>query len=59
VIFVGKLLLWDKAFGQWTGGTTDALDVNLWWIVQTIIIAYMGGRTVEKVAEKITGVLRR
>lgn len=59
VLLVGKILLWDKAFGQWTGGSTDPLDTNLWWVVQTIIIAYMGGRTAEKVAGKIADVLRR
>jgi hypothetical protein len=32
-ILIAKIMLWDKAFGQWTGGHTDALDPNLWKIV--------------------------
>ena len=56
IIFIAKVLLYDKAFGQWTGGHTDSLDVNLWWVVQTIIISYFGGRSAEKVADKIAGI---
>jgi hypothetical protein len=32
-ILIAKVMLWDKAFGQWTHGHTDALDINLWKIV--------------------------
>jgi hypothetical protein len=53
IIIVWKLLVWDKALGQWTNGTTDRLDDHMWWVITTIIVAYMGGRTVEKVADKL------
>lgn len=56
VILLAKVLLWDKAFGQWTGGHTDGLDVELWWVVKTIIISYFGGRSAEKIADRISGV---
>ena len=49
-ILVAKLLVWDLAFGQWTGGHTDTLSDQAFWILQTIIVAYCGGRTIEKVA---------
>ena len=49
-ILVAKLLVWDLAFGQWTGGHTDKLSDQAFWILQTIIVAYCGGRTIEKVA---------
>ena len=32
-LVITKLLVWDKALGQWTGGHTDALDPNLWKII--------------------------
>ncbi len=28
-----KIYVWDKALGQWTNGTTDRLDDNLWWVI--------------------------
>lgn len=28
-----KIYVWDKALGQWTNGTTDKLDENLWWVI--------------------------
>lgn len=28
-----KIYVWDKALGQWTNGTTDKLDDNLWWVI--------------------------
>lgn len=28
-----KIYIWDKAIGQWTAGTTDKLDDNLWWVI--------------------------
>jgi hypothetical protein len=47
VIFTFKVVVWDKVFG-W--GTTDPLDPNMWSVFLTVIGAYFGGRTIEKVA---------
>jgi len=54
-----KLLVWDKALGQWTSGITDSLSDQIWWYCTTVTIAYMGGRSAEKVAEKIAGIWKR
>lgn len=37
---VGKLLVWDKALGDWTHGHTDPLGSDLRWIMMTIIGFY-------------------
>lgn len=39
-ILLGKVLVWDKALGQWTGGHTDALDPNLWNVVLVVLGFY-------------------
>lgn len=59
VLLLAKILIYDKALGQWTGGRTDPLDVNLWWVVTTVIIAYFGSRTVEKLPGVISAVFTR
>lgn len=59
IILLAKVLLWDKAFGQWTAGHTDALDPNLWNVVMIIIGAYMGGRSAEKIATTVAGVFKK
>lgn len=59
IIIMFKLLVWDKALGQWTGGHTDPLDAHMWSYVNTVVIAYMGGRSLEKVADKISGVFKK
>jgi hypothetical protein len=59
IILVWKLLVWDKALGQWTNGSTDALSDQIWWYCTTVTIAYFGGRTVEKVADKISGIWKK
>jgi hypothetical protein len=59
IVIAWKLIIWDKALGQWTHGHTDALDQNLWSYVNSVVIAYMGGRSIEKVAGKIAGVFRK
>jgi hypothetical protein len=59
IILMWKLLVWDKALGQWTGGITDSLSDQIWWYCTTVTIAYFGGRTVEKVAEKISGIWKK
>jgi hypothetical protein len=47
IIFAWKVVVWDKVLG-W--GTTDPLsgDVSTW--AGYVIIAYFGGRSIEKVA---------
>lgn len=35
-----KVLVYDKALGQWTQGRTDALDENLWKVVAAVIAFY-------------------
>jgi hypothetical protein len=47
IVFAWKVIVWDKVLG-W--GTTDALDPNMWSVFITVIGAYFGGRTIEKVA---------
>jgi len=59
VILTWKIIVWDLALGQWTHGRTDMLSNQAYWLLTTIIIAYMGGRTAEKVAGKIADVLKR
>lgn len=56
IILLFKILVYDKALGQWTSGHTDPLDSNLWGVVMAVVISYMGGRTAEKVADKIAGI---
>lgn len=59
IILVWKLLVWDKAMGQWTGGSTDALSDQIWWFCTTVTIAYFGGRTAERIADKISGIWKK
>lgn len=35
-----KIYVWDKALGDWTGGHTDPLDANLWWVITAQIGFY-------------------
>lgn len=58
IILLAKIFIFDKVLGQWTGWRTDELSTNLWWIVQTVIVAYFGGRTVEKTASIIGSVFK-
>lgn len=50
VIYVWKVVVWDKVLGGWTHGSTDPLsgDVAQWAMI--VLTAYFGGRTLEKVA---------
>lgn len=59
VIITWKLLVWDLALGQWTAGHTDKISAQAYWLLTTIVIAYMGGRSAEKVADKIAGIWKR
>jgi len=47
IIFAWKVVVWDKVLG-W--GVTDPLDQNMWSVFLTVVGAYFGGRTIEKVA---------
>ena len=58
-ILTWKILVWDLALGGWTGGSTDKLSPQAYWLLTTIVIAYMGGRSAEKVADKIAGVFKK
>lgn len=51
IILLAKILLYDKALGDWTGGHTDALDPNLWNVVMVIIGGYFSSTAVERVAK--------
>jgi hypothetical protein len=59
IILVWKLLVWDKALGQWTHGSTDSLSDQIWWYCTTVTITYMGGRSAETVATKIAGIFKK
>lgn len=58
-ILTWKILVWDLAFGQWTHGSTDKLSPQAFWLLTTIVIAYMGGRSAEKIADKISGIWKK
>lgn len=58
-ILTWKILVWDLALGQWTRGHTDHLSDQAFWLLTTIVIAYMGGRSAEKIADKISGIWKR
>lgn len=58
-ILTWKILVWDLALGQWTGGSTDKLSPQAFWLLTTIIIAYMGGRSAENIATKIAGIWKK
>lgn len=58
-ILTWKILVWDLALGQWTQGRTDKLSDQAFWLLTTIVIAYMGGRSAEKIADKIAGVFKK
>lgn len=58
-ILTWKILVWDLALGQWTNGSTDKLSSQAYWLLTTIVIAYMGGRSAEKIADKIAGAFKK
>lgn len=55
-ILIWKILVWDLALGEWTHGSTDKLSTQAFWLLTTIVIAYMGGRSAENIAAKIAGI---
>lgn len=56
IIFTWKVVVWDKVLGL---GTTDPLDPRMWGVFMAVVIAYMGGRSAERVADKIAGVFKK
>lgn len=50
-VVVAKILIWDKALGQWTHGHTDALDPNLWWLVMAVYGFYF----VQQITNRLKG----
>lgn len=46
IIFVWKIVVWDTVLGF---GVTPDISAGMWSIMQAIIYAYFGGRTLEKV----------
>lgn len=47
IIFTWKVVVVDKVLAL---GTTDALDPNMWTVFTAVVVAYFGGRSIEKVA---------
>jgi hypothetical protein len=47
IIFTWKVVVVDKVMKM---GTTDPLDPNMWGVFMAVVIAYFGGRSIEKVA---------
>lgn len=54
-ILFWKIFVWDKAFGQWTAGRTDALSPELWQVISIVIGFYF----LYEGAVGITKILRR
>jgi len=50
VIYVWKVVVWDKVLGDWTHGSTDPLSGEIGQWATIVLTAYFGGRTLEKVA---------
>ena len=50
IVYVWKVVVWDKVLAFWTHGSTDPLsgDVAQWAMI--VLTAYFGGRSLEKVA---------
>lgn len=58
-VLVWKILVWDLAFGQWTHGSTDMLSSQAFWLLETIVIAYFGGRTIDKGINAFASVFKK
>lgn len=56
IIFLWKVVVCDKVLGL---GVTDPLDSKMWSVFMLVVGAYTGGRTAERVADKIAGVFKR
>jgi len=47
IVYVWKIVVWDKVLA-W--GSTDPLGADMTGLMTTVVAAYFGGRTIEKVA---------
>jgi hypothetical protein len=47
VVFTWKVVVIDKVMHL---GKTDPLDQNMWSVFMAVVVAYYGGRSIEKVA---------
>jgi hypothetical protein len=50
IIYVWKVLVWDKVLAFWTHGVTDSLSGGVAQWAMIVLTAYFGGRSLEKVA---------
>ncbi len=50
-VVVAKILIWDKALGQWTHGHTDPLDPNLWLLIGGVYGFYF----VQQITNRLKG----
>lgn len=50
IVFTWKIVVWDKVLKL---GSTDPLDPNMWSVFMAVVVAYFGGRSIEKVARII------
>lgn len=48
LVLLTKIYIWDKAFGQWTGGHTDPLGTDLWWVITAQIGFYFIAKIIGK-----------
>lgn len=58
-IILWKVFVYDKALGQWTHGTTDALSPELWQVVMIVIGFYFladAASTVTRIVKRRDGV---
>ena len=47
IIFTWKVIVFDKVIGL---GITPPLDPKMWNVFMAVVVAYFGGRSIEKVA---------
>jgi hypothetical protein len=47
IVFTWKVVVIDKVMGL---STTDPLDPHMWSVFTAVVVAYFGGRSIEKVA---------
>lgn len=52
VAYTWKIVVWDKMLGFYTEGSTPSLGPTMDWLMTVIVIAYFGGRTLEKLKRK-------
>jgi hypothetical protein len=48
MIVLNKILIWDKALGDYTSGHTDSLDPNLWWVITATVGFYFLADTIKR-----------